>query len=473
MANKDNLIYLIGIKGVGMTALAVYLKQAGFEVSGSDSNSSFVTDKILKQSGINVFQNFDAQNLKGLKPETVVVSAAYDKENPEVKIAKSRHLNIKYYSEMLGQISSDKKVIAVSGVHGKTTTTAIVTFLLEKGNLAPSYIIGAGKISGFRANAHKGEGDYFVMEADEYKKSSESNEPKFLDISPFIAIITSIELDHPDIYDSLEDIYNAFYKFACRIPRNGLIILNYDYQKSKKLKQSLADRNFVTYGYETGARWKVVNVQESADFSEFYLDENGKIHGPFRIKLPGKHNILNATAAIVTALNLEIPETTIKRYISQFGGVERRFEKIFQTKDLIIFDDYAHHPTSISYTLEAAKRKFPNKKIWCVFQPHTYSRTEKLLDEFGRAFKDADKVIVTDIYASAREKVGKINAIDLVEEIKKHQSGVRYIENREKIKEYIKDSLKGETVLITIGAGDIYKLGKELAEEMGEKNKDG
>jgi len=473
MKIEKSLIYLIGIKGVGMTALAVYLKQAGYEVTGSDSNQSFATDKILKQNGIHYFENFDAKNLKGLKPQTVVVSAAYGKENPEVAVAKNRHLNLKYYSEMLGQISSGKKVIAVAGVHGKTTTTAMVAYLLEKANLSPSFIIGAGKITGLSANAHKGSGDYFVVEADEYRKSPEDNAPKFLDLSPFISVISAIELDHPDIYGSLEEIYDAFYKFACRIPRSGLIILNFDYPKSKKLRQSLADRNFATYGYESGAKWKIINVQEGPALNEFYLEEAGKIHGPFRIKLPGKHNILNATAAIITALTSEIPEPTIKKYLSQFGGVERRFQKIAELKNLSIYDDYAHHPTAIKYTLEAARRKFPNKKIWCVFQPHTYSRTEKLLEEFSQAFKNADKVIITDIYASAREKGGKISALDLAAAIKNHQSGVRFMQNKEKIKDYIQDSLKGETVLITMGAGDIYKLGRDLADEMGEKNQNG
>lgn len=464
---KSKLGYLIGIKGVGMCALAVYLKQAGFDVTGSDSSDSFVTDKILKENKISYFSEYNKENLKGLKPLVVVVSAAYGKDNPEVIEAQKRHLNIKYYSEMLGEISSDKKVIAVGGVHGKTTITSIISFILSKANFDPSFIIGAGKIPSLKTNAKKGDGDYFIIEADEYRKSPESSEPKFFDLSPQIAIITGIELDHPDIYYSIDDVYQVFYKFACRIPRNGFIVICTDYPKCKKLHNSIADRNFETYGYENGSKWKIVDIKEGEVYSEFSIDKNGKIIGPFKIKLPGKHNILNAVAAIIVSFKLEIPEETIKKYLFQFDGVERRFQKILENKKIKIYDDYAHHPTAIKYTLEAAKHRFPESKIWVVFQPHTHTRTEKLLVEFANAFKNADKVIITDIYASKREKLGKITANDLALEIKKHQSNVRFIPEKEKIKEYIKDSLKGNVALITIGAGDVYQIGKELATEIG------
>lgn len=470
MTSNSRSAYFIGIKGVGMSALAIYLRQAGYDVAGSDSNDSYVTDKILKENKITYFSEFKKENLKGLKPSVVVSSAAYGKNNPEFKEAQRRHLNIKYYSEMLGEISSNKKVIAVGGVHGKTTITAIISFILTKANFDPSFIIGAGKISSLKTNAKKGDGDYFVIEADEYRKSPENSEPKFFDFSPQIAIITGIELDHPDIYYSIDDIYQVFYKFACRIPRNGFIVICTDYPKCKKLHSSIADRNFETYGYENGSKWKIVSVEEGEEYSEFSLDVGGKIVGPFKIKLPGKHNILNAVAAIIISLKLEIPEETIKKYLYQFNGVERRFQKIFESKKIKIYDDYAHHPTAIKYTLEAAKKRFPESKIWVIFQPHTYSRTEKLMAEFANAFKNADKVIITDIYASARESIGKITANDLTEEIKRHQSNVRFISEKEKIKEYIKDSLKGDVVLLTIGAGDVYKIGKELAIVFGEEN---
>jgi len=469
MTNNNKLAYLIGIKGVGMSALAIYLKQAGYEVTGSDSDEAYITDKILKENKISFFTEYNKENLKGLKPAVVVVSAAYGKENPEVKEAQKRHLNLKYYSEMLGEISSDKKVIAVGGVHGKTTITAMISFILEKANLSPSFIIGAGKVPSLKANAKKGDGDYFIIEADEYRKSPESKEPKFLDFLPFIEVISGIELDHPDIYDSLEDIYQAFYKFACHIPRNGFIVLCTDYPRCKKIRSSIADRNFETYGYENGSKWKVVDVKEEGEYSEFSIDKNGEIIGPFKIKLPGKHNILNATAAIIISLKLDIPEETVKKYLFQFDGVERRFQKIFENEKIKIFDDYAHHPTAIKYTIEAAKKRFPNSKIWVAFQPHTYSRTEKLMADFGNAFRLADKVIITDIYASKREEKGKITSSDLVSEIKKHQSNVRFFPEKERVKNYIKDSLKENVVFITIGAGDIYKIGKELAAELGEK----
>jgi len=455
--------YLIGIKGIGMTALAIFLKQSGYEVSGSDVSEFFPTDEILKEAKIPVTNGFNPENLKSIKPDLIVVSAAYGQDNPEVKIARKRHLPLSYYSEALGQISSGKRVIAIAGIHGKTTTAALLSFILEKAGLDPSFIIGATKVTGLRNIAKKGEGEYFVLEADEYRKSPENNQAKFLDLSSQIAVISSIELDHPDVYPSIEEIYNAFYVLACRIPRNGFIVLCLDYPKAKKLRRSLADRDFETYGFDLAAQWKIVNVQEAGE-TNFSLNNNGKIIGPFSLKLKGRHNVLNATAAILVAQKLGIQEKTIKKYLSQFSGVKRRFEEIGRIGQIVVIDDYAHHPTAINLTLEAVKKNFPRNKIYCIFQPHTYSRTEKLLKEFGSAFKNADEVLITDIFSSAREKEGKISGADLAMEIKKNQSKVRFIDDWGKVLNYLEDTIEGPSVIITMGAGDIYKLTEKILE---------
>jgi UDP-N-acetylmuramate--alanine ligase len=462
--------YFIGIKGVGMTALAIFLKQAGVEVTGSDTPEVFVTDKLLIDENIEYNSEFNPDNLKKEKYDLVVASAAYDQTNPEIMEAKKRHLNLKYYSEVLGEISADKKVIAVAGIHGKTTITSMLAYILEKAGLNPNYIIGSGEVPNLKLSAQKGDGDYFVLEADEYRKSPEDNTSKFLDLNPEIVIITSIELDHPDIFPTIESIYDTFYRLACRVPRSGFIVLCTDYPKARKLAQTIADRDFETYGFDDTAKWKIVNYQKDKDGSTFSLKKGNETYGPFQLKLIGEHNILNATAAIITALRLEIPEKTIKKYINQFKNVKRRLETIVEMNNITILDDYAHHPTSIRSTLKAIKNNYPGSKVWCVFQPHTYSRTEKLLGEFAESFRFADKVIITDIFASAREQQGNITAVNLVDEIKKYQSNVKYIKEQSKIEDYLLDSVKSPAIIVTMGAGDIYKLANELKRRFKEQN---
>lgn len=447
-----------------MAALAIFSKEKGDEVTGSDTEETFVTDKLLAKAGIPVY-NFDPQNLKA-KPDLVVVSAAYGKDNVEVKEARKKKLEIKLYSEFLGDVSYDSGVIAVSGIHGKTTTTAIISFLLTKAHLDPSFIIGSGEIPSLGTVAHAGKGDYFVLEADEYRKSPEDPNSKFFDLSPKIEIITSIEMDHPDLFSTDKKVYETFYKFACRIPRTGFIVLCLDYQKSNKLLHSLVDRHFETYGFQPGALWQIVDFKTLEDFTSFSLAHNGDIVGPFKIKIPGAANALNATAAIITALKLGLDEKIIKKYLAEFTGVKRRFEEIGKVQDTIIIDDYAHHPHSIALTLETVKNKFPGYKIYCIFQPHTYSRTKTLLLDFAKAFKVADIVIVTEIFASAREEKKTISGADLATAIRKFNRNVKFIDLWDKIIQEISDNLHGPSIVITMGAGDIYKLARQILEEL-------
>lgn len=464
MSNEIKKLHFIGIKGVGMAALAILAKEKGYTVTGSDTGETFVTDKALAEAGINPL-NFDPQNLKD-KPDMVIVSAAYDKENPELKEARKKRLDIKPYSEALTMLAGDSEVIAVSGIHGKTTTTALISFLLTKANLDPSFVIGSGEIPSLGKSSHYGKGEYFILEADEYRKSSEDNNPKFFDFSPKIEIITSIEMDHPDMFTSEEKVYDAFYKFACRIPRDGFIVLCTDYPKARKLLGTLADRNFETYGFNEGASWQIANYQEAEDLTIFNLLHQNKLVGPFKLKIPGKGNVLNAAASIITALKLGIEEKSIKKHLSNFSGVKRRFEKIGQIGDITIIDDYAHHPRSIALTLEAVKKRFPRAKILCIFQPHTYSRTKELLGEFALSFKIADKVIITNVYASVREKEATVSGEDLASLIRKNKQSVKFIAEWSKIIQEVIDNIDKETLIITMGAGDIYKLSEKILEEL-------
>ncbi|MEK7142910.1 MAG: UDP-N-acetylmuramate--L-alanine ligase [Patescibacteria group bacterium] len=455
-------IHFVGTKGAGMAPLAKLLKEMGYEVSGSDKLEQFPTDKILADAKI-IATEFDVHNLEN-KPDLVVISAAYSKENPEVKEAYKKRLAVKPYSEVLGIISKNYQTIAVAGIHGKTTTAALISFLLKKANFDPTYLIGAGEIFPLGSSAHAGKGDYFVVEADEYRKSFEDPSPKFLDLSPQIEIITSIEMDHPDIYLSEEDIYHAFYKFACHLPRNGFIVLNTDYPKAKKLQRSLVDREIVSYGLEK-ASFQIINLTENPTETTFMLAHKGENLGPFRLAIPGLANVLNATAAIITCRHLEIEEKIIKKYLCQFLGVKRRFEKIGQIDEIFIYDDYAHHPRAIKMTLEAARQKFPLFKIIAIFQSHTYSRTKALLSDFAQSFKNSDKVIITDIYSS-REKEKTISGFELSQEVKRHQRSVKYIAEKEKIVQEILDTASGKTLIITIGAGDVYKIALEIFESL-------
>jgi UDP-N-acetylmuramate--alanine ligase len=452
-------IHFIGIKGVGMTALALLAKEKGHEVSGSDIDESFVTDKTLAKADIKV-NSFDSQNISN-KLDLVVVSAAYGKDNIEVKEAKKKHLEIMSYSEALAFFARDSQVIAVAGIHGKTTTAAMISFLLTRANLDPSFIIGAGEVRSLGTTGHAGKGDYFVVEADEYRKSPEDSSSKFFDLSPAIEIITSIEMDHPDIFASEEAVFNVFYKFACRLPRKGFIVLCTDYPKAKKLQRSLADRHIESYGFSP-ALWQISNYQENDEGTIFSLKHQEEIIGPFKLKVPGQANILNATAAIITCLKIGLEEKLIKKNLADFVGVKRRFELIGQIGNTVIIDDYAHHPHSISLTLAAARKKFPSHKIWCIFQPHTYSRTKELLKDFATAFKTADKVIITEIYASQRETEATISGQQLAEAIHQNQRNVRFISDWSKIIREIVDLADGQNLIITMGAGDIYKLGYSL-----------
>lgn len=450
-------VHFIGIGGVGMSALAIIAKQKGMRVTGSDVENIYFLSDMLKKNNID-WKPFSDNNLKDT-PDVVVVGAAWDEKNIEVQEAKKLHLNIKAYSEFLADIMSDYKGIAIAGVHGKTTTSAMTAFLLDKAKMSPSFLIGCREAPNLETNARVGEGEYFVTEADEYKKSAEDSQSKFLDLRPQIAVITSIEMDHPDIFNTVEDVYRAFYRFACKVPRTGLVIGCIDCDKVKKLSLSLADRRFESYGFSIGADWRIIDYSVEHGEQVFSIKRDKQIFGPFKLLVPGKYNVLNATAAIVVCLKVGVKPLTIQKYLPYFVGVERRFQIMGSRDGVLVVDDYAHHPTAIKATLEGAKDFYPGRKICCVFQPHTYSRTKELLEEFAQAFGSADLVVITDIYASAREKSGRIHARHLVERMKAFHQKVRYISDFSEIVAFLLETLDRGDVLIVMGAGDIYKVG--------------
>ncbi len=458
MGKKTKNIYFIGIAGVGMSALAVFAKQLGHNVSGSDNAEEYLTDKVLKKAKIQRIFGFDEKNISK-KFDLIIQGAAYNEKNPEIKIAKKLHLNTKYYSEAIQDLTSNFRTIAVSGVHGKTTTSAMIAFLFEKAKLSPNYIIGSSQIPGLPSNANVGGGDWFIVEADEYKKSQTDNTPKFMDLKPEILLINAIEWDHPDMYDSVDQVYSMFYKLACKMKRGGVIIANIDSQKVLKLYHSLADRKFITYGFNRNADWQIVKWKEDKLKTEFYLKNAEQEIGPFFISVSGKHNVYNAVACILAGHEVGIKFDTCAKYLSDFKGVERRFQYKGKKNNVIVIDDYAHHPTAINLTLETIRSKYSGKKIICIFQPHTFSRTKALLNDFAKSFKNADEVIITDIFASAREKSGGIHSRHLVFEIKKYHKNVLYIPKFQEIEEYLKENVAKDYIVLTMGAGDVYKIG--------------
>ncbi|MCR4277847.1 MAG: UDP-N-acetylmuramate--L-alanine ligase [Candidatus Berkelbacteria bacterium] len=459
-AEVNNKLHFIGIKGMGMSGLAIMAKELGYIVTGSDTAEEFPTSEVLRQSNITVFDGFDPVNLKD-KPR-IVLSAAFGSENLEVKEAKRLRLEVKTFSEILGELMAKFEGIGVAGVHGKTTTSALLAFILQEAGFAPSYMIGAPYVPGLPANGHIGQGKYFIVESDEYKKSEESNEPKFLDFPLKHVIITSIELDHPDMYQTAEEVYQAFYRLSIKIPRDGTIIACIDWPLVRRLVSRRVDRPCLTYGLDSSAQFQVIEVNEGENMTFSILHEEKKI-GPFTTKLAGVYNALNATAAIIVARHLGVTESVITRALRKFVGPMRRFQILGEYNGAVIIDDYAHHPTAIKAVIDAAHKRFPTKNITVVFQPHTYSRTGRLLNEFAESLLGADKVILLNIFASAREKSGYVTIEALIKVLKPLKPDMEYRPTTEEVAKLLSGSIDGDDVVLLLGAGDVYKVYQQLS----------
>lgn len=462
MNKQSKLLYFIGIKGVAMAGLAVMAKQLGYLVRGSDVAETFPTDQLLHDNQIEVLEGFDGDHLKSAKPDRVIISAAYGLQNPEVKAAKAARIKMITQSEMLGEVMSHFEGVGVAGVHGKTTTSSMLTFVLQRAGFSPGYAIGTGSIPGLVGNARIGDGKYFVAEADEYKKSDLDHQPKFLDLPLKHVIITSIELDHPDVYATSEQMYDVFYQLTSKIPRNGSIIACSDYPLVRRLIGRIVDRPVLSYGFDPAARYLIGNVVEDDDAVTFTVTHEEESIGPFTIKLPGRHNILNATAAALMAIRLGVSTEAVTAALKEFQGPQRRFELLGELNGAKVFDDYAHHPTAISYLIEAARERFPDKRIVLVFQPHTYSRTGKLLKEFARSLSGADKLILLNIWASAREKSGYVTIRDLIRAVAEIKPDVEYRGSLEEAANYLQSFVNQDDVVFLVGAGDVYKIYEKL-----------
>jgi UDP-N-acetylmuramate--alanine ligase len=453
-------IYLIGLKGVGMTALAQLLKSRGMEVLGSDTKEKFFTDKVLVQSGIECLEGFQAEHLER-KIDLVVHSSAYGHDHVEVRAALQKNLPVLTYAEALGELTREYKGIAICGSHGKTTTSAMLAHVLKSANLSPSAIVGSA-VPQFGGNALVGSSELLVFEADEYQN-------KFQYLTPYAAIVTSIEWDHPDFFSSFEDYFQTFVSFLKKIPTDGFVVACSDSAQVKAAVAAagLRPEQVISYGLTDGD-FRMVRMWLDEGRWHFSAAWGEQFLGDFWLKLIGSHNVANALAAIACARKLGVAWEVIRTALASFEGTARRFEiKGKLSNSVILVDDYGHHPTEISATLKAARAYYPYKRIRCVFQPHTFSRTKALLGEFGKCFGEADEVIILDTYASAREQGGEVTSAVLVEEIKKNHAAVVYKPTGEAAAAYLAETASRSDLVITMGAGDVWQVGEQLIAKFG------
>lgn len=433
-----------------MSALAqVSARVENADITGSDVSERFFTDTVLERAHIPVL-NFDAHNVD--HADLVVASAAYGKDHPEIAQAHKLNIPVLTYPQYLGRLMSKKKGIAVSGTHGKTTTTAMAGLCMLNAGLDPTIIVGSD-VPSIGGNAYSGKGEFFLAESCEYRRH-------FLNYSPEYLIITNIEFDHPDYFKDINDVISAFAELAQKVPADGRVFV-WAEEPNRKYIQSQAP--ITTFGFSEEADIQARDVQFHDEGSSMKIYAFGQYLGEMHLHVAGKHNILDALAAIALSLELGIPAPQILTSLSQFSGTKRRFEHIGMSDGALIVDDYAHHPTEIRSTLEGARLSFPERRIRAIFQPHTFSRTEKLLDEFSHAFSSADEVVIAEIFASAREKnLNTISASVLADQIRNQGINVRFIDSLDGIKTYLAQTLTPKDLVITLGAGDIYKVGQSL-----------
>lgn len=448
-------IHCIGIGGIGLSAIAEILLSRGYEVSGSDMKESAETAR-LASKGARVFIGHRAENAD--EADLLVFSAAVGHDNPEMKRAEERGIPILSRAQMLGLLMQEyENSIAVSGTHGKTTTTSMVSLILDRAKLEPTILVG-GNLAEIGGNVKVGHSRYFITEACEYMDS-------FLSLKPKIEIILNIDSDHLDYFKDIDHIVSSFDKFAQLVPASGTIIA---YDANPFVNQVIRDLdNVVTFGLSENCDYYAANIQFNEEgMPAFDVCHDGQLLSRVQLAVPGEHNILNALAAFTCACALGVEPQLTKETLERYHGTQRRFDIVGTTaKGVKIVDDYAHHPTEIKATLSASEN-VPHNKLWCIFQPHTYTRTIALFDEFAEAFEKADKLILAEIYAAREKNIYKISSAQLAEKIKEthpHKE-VLFMEDFAAIADYVDDQAQRGDMVITMGAGDNYKVGEMLLE---------
>lgn len=438
-----------------MCGIAEVLSSMGFEVSGSDLARSDVTDR-LKSLGIRVFHEHTGDQAEGA--DVVVFSSAVRPENAEVRYAREHHIPTIPRSEMLGELMRLKRGIAVSGTHGKTTTTSIIGSIFAHANLSPTVIVG-GKVRALGTGASTGGGEFLVAEADEFDRS-------FLRLSPTLAVITTIEAEHLDTYLDLENIKDAFVEFANKVPFYGLVVACADDPHTMEILPRIK-RPSLTYGRSESAAFRVIDEKYSGLSSLFTLKTPEGESIDFTLQIPGRHNVLNAAASAVIALETGISPHLIQEALQSFSGVHRRFERKGEVKGALFFDDYAHHPTEVRVTLEAARRCWPNRQLVAVFQPHLYSRTRDFAAEFASSLSLADKVVLLDIYPARERPIEGVTSKLILESLPLSKDKAIHLEGNENLDTRILREVAGGDIVIAMGAGSITNHIDKLIREHG------
>jgi UDP-N-acetylmuramate--alanine ligase len=450
--NRPEHIYFVGIGGISMSGLAEILASEGFRISGSDSKRSSVTDG-LEQKGVRVNIGQRGGNIC-VDIDCAVLTSAIREDNPEFVAIREKNIPFLTRAQLLGQLMKNYKVsIAVSGTHGKTTTTSMIGDILMEADCDPTILVG-GMMKSIGGNIHIGSSDYFVTEACEYTNS-------FLSFFPTIGIILNIEADHMDFFKDLEDIYHSFRQFALLIPRDGYLIINGDIPRVSEITKDLPCK-VITFGGGAACDYAAATfTYDDRGCTSFAVQRKGREEVTLTLKVPGAHNGANAMAALAVADVLDIPVQSSIVSLGNFGGTERRFEWKGSLQGITIIDDYAHHPTEISATLTAASH-YSYQTLWCVFQPHTYTRTAAFLKEFAKALSGADHVVLTDIYAARETNTVGVTSVHLLEELRALGTKCDYFSTFDEVENFLLENCTKGDLLITMGAGDVNLIGEKL-----------
>jgi UDP-N-acetylmuramate--alanine ligase len=451
MYRKQYHIYFVGIGGIGMSGIAELLLNLGYEVSGSDIAAGEVTER-LRELGGKIYKGHDPAHVAGA--DVVVVSSAISEDNPEVRAALAASIPVIPRAEMLAELMRLKYSIAVAGAHGKTSTTSILASVLEKGGLDPTVVIG-GKLKQVKSNAVLGEGDFLVAEADE-------SDGSFLKFSPAMAVVTNIDLEHMDFYKDLDAIKSVFLDFIDRVPFYGLAVLCLDNEPIQDIIPHIKKR-YMTYGLSAQADVQAVDIKYEATRSRFRVFCRGAPAGEVVLNLPGLHNIYNALASIAVGLELEIPFEGISSALETLEGVERRLEIKGEAGGITVIDDYGHHPTEIRTTLEAVRRSFPGRRVIVVFQPHRYSRTKALFDDFTRSFYQCDLLVLLPVYAAGEKEIEGADHRRLAEGIRIHgHKDVVCLDRHADAAAHVLSSAASGDIVLTLGAGNVWQVADEV-----------
>ncbi len=449
-------VHLVGVGGAHMSAIARILRAWGHEVSGSDQRLSGVTQR-LEEIGVRVQQGHAAENVDyaGL----VVTTSAAAADNPEVAEARRRGIPVLKRAEMVAQLMQGRKSVAVAGTHGKTTTTALITYMLVRAGLSPTFLVG-GEMRDLETNAEAGGGPHIVVEADEFDRA-------FLNYTPDLAVVLNIEPDHLDIYGTFDALVEAFGQYMCAVPADGVLIACADSPRVRDLlaAEPLQTKNVQRYALDQPADWSVEAVEASPDGGQsFIVDSGSRQYGAFRTSLPGIHNVSNALAGIAAGAALGLPVEVMQEAVASFRGAVRRFESVGEAAGVTVMDDYAHHPTEVRASISAARARFPGRRLVLLFQPHTYTRTQYLLDEFRSCFQGVDLLFLLESYAARETPDRGLTAADLAKQVT--SPAAQYCPTFEEAAERLTAALQAGDVFFTMGAGDVDRVGPMVLERL-------